>query len=76
MTNTPARQRATPVSLPNPERLRSFTTSIRRSTARRKVATGMELMAADPTVAEVCFKLTLYTFRVKVLLQYACTYIS
>lgn len=76
MTNTPARQRATPASLPKPERLRSLTASIRSSTARRKVATGMELVAADPTVAEVCFRLTLYTFRVKVFLQYAWAYIA
>jgi hypothetical protein len=70
MTRTPATQNATPASLPSPERLRTLTASIRSSSASRKVATGIEFVAADPTVAEVCFRLPLYTFRVKVFLQW------
>jgi hypothetical protein len=52
-----------------PERLRSFTASILSSSARQKVMTGMELLDADATVADVHFMLTLYRFKLNVFLQ-------
>lgn len=37
--------------------------------ARKKVMTGKELLAADATVADVNFMLTLYRFKLNVFLQ-------
>jgi len=57
-----------------PEMLLGFTASILRSSARQKVMTGMELLDADATVADVHFMLTLYRFKLNVFLQvnHAC----
>jgi hypothetical protein len=35
----------------------------------KKVTTGMELLVADPTVADVNLRLTLYTFKLNVVLE-------
>jgi hypothetical protein len=69
MTKTPARHSDTPASLAMPEELLSFTTSIFSSSAKQKVTTGMALVVADATVADVNFRLTLYRFRLNVILQ-------
>jgi hypothetical protein len=44
-----------------------------RRTAKRKVITGMELLVADATVAEVYLRLRLCRFMLTVLLQHVRT---
>ena len=58
----------TPATLAFPEKLLNLTTSILSSSAKQKAMTGMELLDADATVADVNFMLTLYRFKLNVFL--------